>query len=161
MSLSEEIVNMEQRLLDLNIELPKVPRPIANFIPWKRQGDIIYLAGQVCEWNGEVVYQGKVGSGIDLETAQDAARICALNLVAALREALDNDLNKVRSCIRVGGFVHCAPDFLSVPHVINGASDLFHALFGSQIGAHARTAVGVAQLPRGASVEVDAIFAVA
>ncbi|MCF8465979.1 MAG: RidA family protein [Sneathiella sp.] len=152
---------MEQRLLDLNIELPKVPRPIANFIPWKRQGDIIYLAGQVCEWNGEVVYQGKVGSGIDLETAQDAARICALNLVAALREALDNDLNKVRSCIRVGGFVHCAPDFLSVPHVINGASDLFHALFGSQIGAHARTAVGVAQLPRGASVEVDAIFAVA
>lgn len=161
MSFSQEMINVEQRLLDMNIELPKVPQPIANFIPWKRQGDIIYLSGQTCEWNGEVIYQGKVGSSIDLEQAQDAARICALNLIAALREALDNDLNRVQSCIRVGGFVHCAPDFPSVPHVINGASDLFHTLFGSKVGGHARTAIGVAQLPQGASVEVDAFFAVA
>ncbi|MZR30711.1 RidA family protein [Sneathiella litorea] len=161
MSISQEIINVEQRLLDMNIELPKVPQPIANFIPWKRQGDIIYLSGQTCEWNGEVIYQGKVGSNIDLEQAQDAARICALNLIAALRQALDNDLNRVQSCIRVGGFVHCAPDFQSVPHVINGASDLFHTLFGSKVGGHARTAIGVAQLPQGASVEVDAFFAVA
>lgn len=161
MSYSEEMINVEQRLLDMIIELPEVPKPIANFIPWKRQDNIIYLSGQICEWNGEVIYQGKVGSEIELEQAQDAARICALNLIAALREALGNDLNKVQSCTRVGGYVNCAPDFLSVPHVINGASDLFHSLFGSKIGGHARTAIGVAQLPQGASVEVDAFFVVA
>lgn len=153
-------IDVEQRLIDLQIELPSVPRPIANFVPWQRHGDIIYLAGQVCELNGDAVYKGRVGDAIELDAAQDGARICALNLLAALREALGHDLNRVQSCLRLGGFVHCAPDFLSVPHVINGASDLFYELFGPEIGAHARTAVGVAQLPRGASVEVDAIFSV-
>ncbi|MGJ8534394.1 MAG: RidA family protein [Alphaproteobacteria bacterium] len=153
-------MDIEQRLIDLRIDLPVVPRPIANFVPWQRHGDIIYLAGQVCELDGDAVYKGKVGDAVDLAAAQDGARICALNLLAALREALGHDLNRVKSCLRLGGFVHCAPDFLAVPHVINGASDLFHDLFGPDIGAHARTAVGVAQLPRGASVEVDAIFAV-
>ena len=160
MSLATPPIDFEKRLSELKIELPEVPRPIANFVPWQRHGDIIYLAGQVCEWNGKVIYTGKVGETIDLATAKDGARICALNLLAALRDALDDDLNRVRSCLRLGGFVHCAPDFGSVPHVINGASDLFHQLFGSDIGAHARTAVGVAQLPQNASVEVDAIFAV-
>jgi enamine deaminase RidA (YjgF/YER057c/UK114 family) len=154
------IHDAEARLRTLGIELPNVPRPIANFVPWQRHGDVIYLAGQVCEWNGNVVYKGKVGDVLDLDTAREGARICALNLLAALRQALGDDLNRVRSCLRVGGFVHCAPDFLQVPQVINGASDLFHSVFGSQVGAHARTAVGVAQLPQGASVEVDAIFAV-
>ncbi|MVS98960.1 RidA family protein [Devosia marina] len=150
----------EDQLRSLAIELPNVPRPIANFVPWQRHGDVIYLAGQVCEWNGSVVYKGKVGDAVDFDTARDGARICGLNLLAALREALNGDLDRVRSCLRVGGFVHCAPDFLQVPQVINGASDLFHAVFGPEIGAHARTAVGVAQLPQGASVEVDAIFVV-
>ena len=161
MTLSEVSATPEEQLLRLDIELPQVPRPIANFVPWQRFGDVIYLAGQTCEWNGTMVYKGKVGDAVDLETAQKAARICGLNLLAALREALDGDLNRVKSCLRVGGFVHCAPDFLQVPHVINGASDLFHTIFGPDIGAHARTAVGVAQLPQGAAVEVDAIFAVA
>lgn len=160
MSVIDAVKTAESQLLALGIELPNVPRPIANFVPWQRHGDVIYLAGQVCEWNGTVVYRGKVGDAVDFETGRDGARICGLNLLAALREALGNDLNRVRSCIRVGGFVHCAPDFLQVPQVINGASDLFHAVFGPQVGAHARTAVGVAQLPQGASVEVDAFFAV-
>ena len=161
MSISETSPGPEEQLVRLGIELPQVPRPIANFVPWRREGDIIYLAGQTCEWNGTMLYKGKVGDAVDLETAQKAARVCALNLLAALRLALGGDLGRVRSCLRVGGFVHCAPDFLQVPHVINGASDLFHAIFGPEIGAHARTAVGVAQLPQGAAVEVDAIFAVA
>lgn len=160
MTLSEVSPTPEEQLVRLGLELPQVPRPIANFVPWQRLGDVIYLAGQTCEWNGTMVYKGKVGQTVDLETAQKAARICGLNLIAALREALDGDLNRVQSCVRVGGFVHCAPDFLQVPHVINGASDLFHAVFGPEVGAHARTAVGVAQLPQGAAVEVDAIFAV-
>jgi enamine deaminase RidA (YjgF/YER057c/UK114 family) len=150
----------EARLAELAIELPQVPRPIANFIPWRLQGNTVYLAGQVCEWNGAVIYKGKVGDSVDLASARDAARICALNLIAALREALDGNLDRVSACLRVGGFVNCVPDFPSVPHVINGASDLFHQLFGPDIGAHARTAIGIAQLPQGASVEVDAVFAI-
>jgi enamine deaminase RidA (YjgF/YER057c/UK114 family) len=160
MSLSTQ-PRAEDQLRALGIELPDVPRPIANFVPWQRNGDLIFLAGQICEWNGRVVYRGKVGEAIDLAAAQDAARVCGLNLLAALRAALGFDLNRVRTCLRVGGFVHCAPDFGQVPHVINGASDLFVSVFGAEIGAHARTAVGVAQLPQGAAVEVDAIFAVA
>nr|WP_210187109.1 RidA family protein [Kaistia soli] len=151
----------ERRLAELGIELPHVPKPIANFVPWRRDGALVFLAGQVCEWNGRVTHKGKVGDAVDLVAAQEAARICALNLTAALREALGGDLDRVRACVRIGGFVNCVPDFPFVPHVVNGASDFFHALFGSVIGAHARTAIGVAQLPQGASVEVDAIFAVA
>lgn len=157
---SDDTLTPEQRLSKLGIELPEVPHPIANFVPWQQVGDVVYLAGQVCEWNGTVVHKGKVGDKVDFETARDAARICGLNLLAALRKALDGDLDRVRSCIRVGGFVNCVPDFPQVPHVINGASDLFREIFGPEVGAHARTAVGVAQLPQSASVEVDAIFRV-
>jgi enamine deaminase RidA (YjgF/YER057c/UK114 family) len=149
----------EQRLIELGICLPNVPTPIANFLPFRRDANRIYLAGQICEWNGEVRYRGKLGVEHALEHGQQAARICALNLMAALREACGGSLNRVTACLRVGGFVNCAPDYLEVPQVINGASDLIHALFGHR-GLHARTAVGVASLPQGAAVEVDAIFAV-
>ena len=149
----------EQRMLDLGIALPRIPRPIANFVPYRRDKDRIFLAGQICEWNGEVKYRGKLGVEHALEDGQAAARICALNLLAALREACDGSLNRVTACLRVGGFVNCTPDYLHVPHVINGASDLIHALFG-ECGLHARTAIGVASLPQGAAVEVDAIFAI-
>ena len=151
-------MSFDARLSQLGIELPRVPVPIANFVPWREENGLIYLAGQVCEWNGKVMYVGKVGVEHTLETGKAAARICGLNLIAALRSALGS-LDRVRCCLRLGGFVNCDPQFLEVPQVINGASDLMYEIFG-QHGAHARTAVGVAALPRGASVEVDAIFAV-
>lgn len=151
-------MSFDARLSQLGIELPSVPVPVANFVPWREAQGLIYLAGQVCEWNGKVMYVGKVGVEHTLETGKTAARICGLNLIAALRSALGS-LDRVRCCLRLGGFVNCDPHFLEVPQVINGASDLMHEIFG-QHGAHARTAVGVAALPRGASVEVDAIFAV-
>ena len=151
-------MSFDARLLQLGIELPRVPVPVANFVPWREENGLIYLAGQVCEWNGKVMYVGKVGVEHTLETGKAAARVCGLNLIAALRSALGS-LDRVRCCLRLGGFVNCDPQFLEVPQVINGASDLMHEIFG-QHGAHARTAVGVAALPRGASVEVDAIFAV-
>jgi enamine deaminase RidA (YjgF/YER057c/UK114 family) len=151
-------VSFEARLQDLGIVLPKVPVPIANFVPFRREGALLFLAGQVCEWNGEVRYIGKIGREFDLATGQVAARICGLNLIASLRDALGS-LDRVRRCLRLGGFVNCDPEFTQVPAVINGASDLMHQIFGAE-GAHARTAVGVAALPRGAAVEVDAIFAV-
>lgn len=149
----------EQRMIDLGISLPNVPTPIANFVPFRRDRDRIFLAGQICEWNGEVKYRGKLGVEHELHDGQEAARICALNLLAALRLACDGSLNRVTACLRVGGFVNCAPDYLQVPQVINGASNVIHSLFGDR-GLHARTAIGVASLPQGAAVEVDAIFAV-
>jgi enamine deaminase RidA (YjgF/YER057c/UK114 family) len=149
----------EARMRELGIALPNVPTPIANFVPFRRDKDRIYLAGQICEWNGVVKYRGKLGIEHGLEDGQEAARICALNLLAALREACDGSLDRVTACLRVGGFVNCAPDYQQVPQVINGASNVIHALFGDQ-GLHARTAIGVASLPQGAAVEVDAIFAV-
>jgi enamine deaminase RidA (YjgF/YER057c/UK114 family) len=152
-------ISAEARLRELGLSLPNVPTPIANFVPFRRDKDRIYLAGQICEWNGVVKYRGKLGVEHDLADGQEAARICALNLLAALRQACDGSLDRVTSCLRVGGFVNCAPDYLEVPQVINGASNVIHALFGEQ-GLHARTAIGVASLPQGAAVEVDAIFTV-
>lgn len=149
----------DARLSELGIELPDLPHPTGNYMPFRRHGNIVYLAGQTCEWNGRMVYSGKVGQDLDLETGQKAARICALNLIAALRQALGGSLRGVDVCLRLGGFVNAAPDFPHVPSVINGASDLMVDIFGHALAHHARTAVGVATLPQCAAVEVDAIFA--
>jgi enamine deaminase RidA (YjgF/YER057c/UK114 family) len=149
----------DRRLASLGIELPQVPTPIANFVPFRRHGYLVFLAGQVCEWNGDVRYVGKVGEAFDLKQAQAAARVCGLNLIAALKVACGGSLDRVAYCLRLGGFVNCTPNYPSIPQVINGASDLMHELFGAH-GDHARTAVGVANLPRGAAVEVEAIFAI-
>jgi len=148
----------ESRIETLGIELPKMPAPIANFVPWRLVGDIVFLAGQVCEWNGTVLYAGKVGADHQLEAARAAARVCGLNLLAALRDCCGGSLDRVIACIRLGGFVNCTPDYAYVPQVINGASDLMHEIFGQVAGAHVRTAVGVATLPQRATVEVDGVF---
>ena len=150
----------DARLVELGIELPELPHPTGNYIPFRRHAGVVYLAGQTCEWNGEMVYTGKVGQDIDLKTGQKAARICALNLIAALRNALGGSLASVEACLRLGGFVNASPDFADVPLVINGASDLMADVFGREVAQHARTAIGVATLPQRAAVEVDAIFAV-
>ena len=145
-----------QRLLALRLELPPVPEPRGAFKPFSRSGSLVFLAGQICEWNGDVRFAGQVGEAHDLATGQKAAELCALNLLAVLRLALDGDLDRVVCCHRLGGFVCARPGY---PDVVNGASDLMFAVFGER-GRHARTAVGVATLPAGASVEMDGIFEV-
>jgi enamine deaminase RidA (YjgF/YER057c/UK114 family) len=150
--------SVDARLSALAIELPPVPVPVANFVPFRRHGNLVFLAGQVCEWNGVVRYVGRVGIDYDLADAQKAARVCALNLISALKAACGGSLDGVAGCMRLGGFVNCSPDFNEIPQVVNGASDLINELFGAS-GSHTRTAVGVANLPRGAAVEVDGIFA--
>lgn len=150
---------IEERLASLGLELPRPPTPLANFLPFRVEGGLVFLAGQVCEWNGTVPFVGKLGREFDLEQGHKAARLCALNLLACLRLACDGDLDRVRRCVRVGGFVNCTEDYEHVPMVINGASDLFADLMGDD-GRHARTAIGVASLPRRAAVEVDAIFTI-
>jgi enamine deaminase RidA (YjgF/YER057c/UK114 family) len=148
---------IEARLSAMGLTLPVPPTPIANFVPFQRQGGLVFLAGQVNEWNGTVPFVGKLGREFDVAAGQEAARLCALNLIACLKLACEGDLDRVQRCLRVGGFVNCEPEFEFAPQVINGASDLFVALMGDA-GRHARTAVGVATLPRRAAVEVDAIF---
>jgi enamine deaminase RidA (YjgF/YER057c/UK114 family) len=139
------------------LTLPVRPVPIAAFLPFRIAHGLVYLAGQTCERDGRVVFSGRVGSELDLETGRLGARLCALNLLAALREACDGDLDRVLRCVRVGGFVQASAGFPHVPQVIDGASELFISLWGES-GRHARTAVGVAALPQNAAVEVDAIF---
>lgn len=140
-----------------NLALPEIPQPRGAFVPWSRLGNQLFLAGQICERDGKVLYPGKVGAEFDLKTGQLAAQACALNLLAALSDAVDGDMARVVRCVRMNGYVNVAPGFYDVPLVINGASELFISLFGDA-SRHARTAVGVAMLPGNAAAEVDAIF---
>lgn len=151
---------IEARLAELGLQLPTPPVPVANFVPFSTSGNLVFLAGQVNEWNGTVPYVGRVGEAFDVASGQKAAQLCALNLLACLALACGGDLDRVRRCLQVRGFVNCPPEFEFVPMVINGASDLFVALLGDA-GRHARTAVGVSTLPRRAAVEVDAVFEIA
>jgi enamine deaminase RidA (YjgF/YER057c/UK114 family) len=148
---------IEAKLAALGLSLPVRPIPIASFLPFRVAGATVYLAGQTCERDGRIVYSGSVGQEVTFEAAREAAKLCALNLLSCLREACDGRLDRVARCLRVGGFVQAKSGFPRVPAVIDGASDLFVALWGEN-GRHARTAVGVATLPQNAAVEVDAIF---
>lgn len=147
----------EERLRALGLELPPDWTPRGQFLPFRKDGTLVYLSGQICEWDGAVTHTGPVmDTPTAIQDARAAAQICALNLIFRLRAACDGDLDRVDVVLRLGGFVNCQSGFAQSPAVINGATELFIALFG-QDGWHARTAVGVCGLPGNASVEVDAI----
>ena len=152
--------NIDKRLAQLRIELPNPSVPAANYVPFVASGSLVFVAGQVSQWNGERRHQGKVGDSLGVDEGYAAARLCALNLLAHLRVACGGDLDRVKRVVRLGGFVNAAPDFVDMPKCVNGASDLMVEVFGKAIGSHARTAVGVASLPGGVAVEVDGIFEV-
>ena len=145
------------RLSTLGHVMPQPSTPAANYIPWVRTGNQVFVSGQVPLKEGRAAYMGKVGADLDMETGQKAAQLCALNILAHLASAVEDDLSRVVRCVRLGGFVNAAPDFDQHPKVLNGASDLMVEVFGEN-GKHTRAAVGVASLPRGAAVEVDAVF---
>ncbi|THU04990.1 RidA family protein [Lampropedia puyangensis] len=149
--------SISQRLSELGLVLPELPRPQANYLPYKRFGNLVFLAGQTSI--GQVLYQGTLSKAEDVEAGYAAARQCGVHLIAALKMACDGDLSRVQACLKVNGYVQAAAGFDSVPAVINGTSDLFVEVFG-EAGTHARTAIGVSVLPRDASVEVEAVFAV-
>ena len=150
---------IDQRLAELKLELPNPASPMANYIPAVRSGNLLFLSGQICQWNGERRFTGKLGAEISLEQGREAAKLCGLNLLAQAKRALDGDLDRVVRVVRLGGFVNAVPDFADQPQVVNGASDLMVAVFGDA-GRHARTAVGVGSLPGGATVEIDAVLEV-
>jgi enamine deaminase RidA (YjgF/YER057c/UK114 family) len=148
---------VDERLRALALELPQPSKPGANYVPFVRTGSLVFVTGQLSQWNGERRFIGKLGREFSVEQGQQAARLCALNLVAHLREAVAGDLDRVTRCLRIAGYVNSTPDFVGHSQVINGASDLFVDLFGER-GRHARMAVGVVALPYDVAVVVEGVF---
>jgi enamine deaminase RidA (YjgF/YER057c/UK114 family) len=150
---------IEQRLTELGIELPRPSAPGANYVPCVRTGDLVLVTGQLAQWNGERRFVGKVGREYDVDDGRQAARLCALNVVAHLRAMLGGDLDRVVRCVRIGGYVNAAPDFHGHSQVLDGASDVLVEIFG-EAGRHTRIAVGVSALPYDVAVEVEGTFEV-
>ncbi|WP_375271001.1 RidA family protein [Sphingomonas sp.] len=145
---------IDRKLADLGLELPQAAAPVASYTPVVEAGGLLHISGQLPFKDGQIV-TGRLGDDVSLEAGQDAAQRCGLMLVAQIRQHLGN-LQRVKRIVKLGVFVNSTPDFTDQPKVANGASDLMTALFGDA-GKHARSAVGVAVLPLGAAVEVDAI----
>lgn len=151
---------IEQKLVDLGITLPNAPAPAANYVPYVQSGNLVFIAGQVCFGaDGKLAdrHKGKLGGEVSDEAGKEAARLCAINLLAQLSAATGGDLDRVTRCVRLGGFVNARPDYAAIPQIVNGASDLMVEVFGD-IGRHARSAVGCAELPFDCAVEVEGIF---
>jgi enamine deaminase RidA (YjgF/YER057c/UK114 family) len=151
---SKVIGRVESHLKALRIELPQPSQPGANYVPFVRTGNVVLLTGQLAQWNGERRFIGKLGREFDVPDGQKAARLCALNLLAHLRVALDGNLDRVVRTLRLAGYVNCTPEFSGHSQVMNGASDLFVDVLGDA-GRHTRMAVGVSALPYGVAVEVE------
>jgi enamine deaminase RidA (YjgF/YER057c/UK114 family) len=152
---------VETKLAELGITLPKPAAPVANYVPFVRTGNLVVISGQICLGpDGKLAdaHKGKLGAEVSPERGQEAARLCALNVLAQLKSAI-GDLDKVVRCVRLGGFINAVPTYAAVPVVMNGASDLMVAVLGDK-GRHARSTIGVAELPADAAVEVEAIFEV-
>jgi len=149
----------EERLASLGLVLPDPVRPVANYAPYVRAGDLLYISGQVStDASGGV--RGVVGEDVSAEEARRAARICGINLIAQMKAATEGDLSRVKRIVKLGGFVQAGAAFFEIPQVVNGCSDLMVEVFG-EAGRHARSAVGVYRLPMNFAVEVDAVVEVA
>jgi len=146
-----------QRLRQLGIVLQATPAPVANYVPWIREDNFVYLSGQLPFRDGELLWPGKVPTDVSVEEGRAAARQCGINLVSALNSACEGDLNRVRRCLRIDGYVASSAGFDQQSTVINGVSDLMVEVF-ADAGRHSRTAVGVNELPLNACVEVAAVF---
>ena len=150
-------MNYENKIKELNIKLPEAKAPVGNYVATKISGKMLFVSGQISiDENGQLI-KGKIGKDLDTEAGYNAAKRCALSIISQVKKACDNDLSKVKSCIKLTGFVNSTDDFKDQPKVINGASDLIASVFGDA-GMHARAAVSTNSLPLGVLVEVDAIF---
>ena len=150
-------MSAEQNIEKLKIKLPEAKAPVGNYVATKISGKILFISGQISiDENGQLI-KGKVGKDLDTDAGYNAAKRCALSIIAQVKNACEGDLSKVKSCIKLTGFVNSTDDFIEQPKVINGASDLIASIFGDD-GMHTRAAVSTNSLPLGVSVEVDAIF---
>ncbi len=150
-------MNFEKKILELNLELPEAKAPVGNYVATKIIGKLLYISGQISiSYNGELI-KGKIGKELTTDQGYDAAKRCALSIISQAKKACNDDLSKIKSCVKLTGFVNSTDEFTEQPKVINGASDLIVSIFGDT-GMHTRAAVSTNSLPLGVSVEVDAIF---
>ena len=150
-------MTFDENIKKLNIKLPEAKAPAGNYVATKITGKMLFVSGQISiDENGQLI-KGKIGKELDTEAGYNAAKRCALSIVAQVKNACNNDLSKIKSCVKLTGFVNSTEDFTEQPKVINGASDLIVSVFGDA-GMHTRAAVSTNSLPLGVSVEVDAIF---
>tara|TARA_B100001250_G_scaffold394355_1_gene398158 strand:+ start:443 stop:904 length:462 start_codon:yes stop_codon:yes gene_type:complete len=150
-------MNFNQKLAQLKINLPKAADPVGSYVASKISGKMLFISGQISiDENGKLI-KGKIGKELNTEEGYDAARRCALSIISQLKKACHDDLSKIKSCVKLTGFVNSTDDFIEQPKVINGASDLIVSIFGDK-GMHTRAAVSTNSLPLGVAVEVDAIF---
>ncbi len=148
-------MSIKEKILSLGLSLPTAAAPVAAYVPAVKSGNLVFTAGQLPVVDGKLPKEGKVGKDVTAEEAKELSQICALNALAAI--SLVADLDQIERVVRVGGFVNCAPGFTAIPGVVNGASEFLIKIFGDVNGKHARTAVGVAELPLNAPVEVEVI----
>ena len=150
-------MSAEDNLKKHNITLPPAPNPVGAYLAYRKTKNLVFVSGQISlRSNGELI-KGKVGSDLTLEQGKNAAEVCAINIVSQIKAACDGDLNKIKSCIKITGFVNSNADFIEQPKVINAASELLVKIF-EENGKHSRAAVSVNSLPLGAAVEIEAIF---
>ena len=150
-------MSVEKNIENLNIKLPEAKAPVGNYVATKISGKMLFISGQISINEDGQLIKGKVGKDLDTEAGYNAAKRCALSIIAQVKKACDDDLSKIKSCIKLTGFVNSTEDFTEQPKVINGASDMIASVFGDA-GMHTRAAVSTNSLPLGVSVEVDAIF---
>jgi len=150
-------MNFEDKIKELQIELPEAKAPVGSYVATKIVGNLLYISGQISMNSKGELIKGKVGKDLTTDEAYKAAKRCGLSIVAQVKKACGGDLSKVKSCIKLTGFVNSTEDYIEQPKVINGASDLIASIFG-EAGMHTRAAVSANSLPLGVSVEVDAIF---
>jgi enamine deaminase RidA (YjgF/YER057c/UK114 family) len=148
-------MSIKEKISSIGLSLPTAATPVAAYVPAVKSGNLVFTAGQLPVVDGKLLKEGKVGRDVTAEEAKELAQICALNALAAI--SLVADLDQIERVVRVGGFVNCAPGFTAISGVINGASEFLIKIFGDVNGKHARTAIGVAELPLNASVEVEVI----
>ena len=150
-------MSYEEKIKELKINLPEAKAPVGNYVATKVSGKMLFVSGQISiDETGQLI-KGKVGKELDTEAGYNAAKRCALSIIAQVKKACGNDLSKVKSCVKLTGFVNSTDEFIDQPKVLNGASDLIASVFG-EAGMHTRAAVSTNSLPLGVSVEVDAIF---
>ena len=150
-------MNTSEKLSALKIKIPDAPAPVGSYVAFKKVGSLLYISGQLpIDLDGKMI-KGKIGKDLTLEDGQKASKLCVINILAQVKKALNGDLNKVKSCVKITGFVNSTDDFKDQPKVINPASETLSVVFGVN-GKHARAAISTNSLPLGAAVEIDAIF---
>ena len=150
-------MDIEKKLKELSIELPNAPNPVGAYVAFKKVNNLLFISGQLPISSDGKIIKGQIGKDLTLEDGQKASKLCVINILAQAKKALNGDLNNIKNCVKITGFVNSTDDFKDQPKVINPASETLSAVFGDK-GKHARVAISANSLPLGAAVEIDAIF---